>query len=64
MCWALNHENTLEMAQGHISLSGLSTRSMLWSRARLIPTTWLYQQLLWYILGGPFNQSTWLVVSY
>jgi hypothetical protein len=22
MCWALNHQNTLEMAQGHISLSG------------------------------------------
>jgi hypothetical protein len=21
MCWALNHQNTLEMAQGHISLS-------------------------------------------
>jgi hypothetical protein len=22
MCWALNHQNTLEMAHGHISLSG------------------------------------------
>jgi hypothetical protein len=22
MCWALNHQNILEMAQGHISLSG------------------------------------------
>jgi hypothetical protein len=21
MCWALNHQNILEMAQGHISLS-------------------------------------------
>jgi hypothetical protein len=21
MCWTLNHQNTLEMAQGHISLS-------------------------------------------
>jgi hypothetical protein len=21
MCWAVNHQNTLEMAQGHISLS-------------------------------------------
>jgi hypothetical protein len=21
MCWALNHQNTLEMAHGHISLS-------------------------------------------
>jgi hypothetical protein len=23
MCWALNHQNILEMAQGHISLSAL-----------------------------------------
>jgi hypothetical protein len=23
MCWALNHQNILEMAQGHISLSVL-----------------------------------------
>jgi hypothetical protein len=23
MCWALNHQNTLEMAHGHISLSRL-----------------------------------------
>jgi hypothetical protein len=22
MCWALNHQNNIEMAQGHISLSG------------------------------------------
>jgi hypothetical protein len=21
MCWALNHQNNIEMAQGHISLS-------------------------------------------
>jgi hypothetical protein len=24
MCWALNHQNILEMAQGHISLSPVS----------------------------------------
>jgi hypothetical protein len=23
MCWALNHQNNIEMAQGHISLSAL-----------------------------------------
>jgi hypothetical protein len=23
MCWALNHQNTSEIAQGHISLSGV-----------------------------------------
>jgi hypothetical protein len=23
MCWALNHQNTMEMAQGHISLSSV-----------------------------------------
>jgi hypothetical protein len=22
MCWTLNHQNNIEMAQGHISLSG------------------------------------------
>jgi hypothetical protein len=27
MCWALNHQNTLEMAQGHISLSNLASGS-------------------------------------
>jgi hypothetical protein len=27
MCWALNHQNTLEMAQGHISLSGVLFKS-------------------------------------
>jgi hypothetical protein len=24
MCWTLNHQNILEMAQGHISLSNLT----------------------------------------
>jgi hypothetical protein len=28
MCWALNHQNTLEMVQGHISLS-VNTRDQL-----------------------------------
>jgi hypothetical protein len=28
MCWALNHQNTLEMAQGHISLSDLFSPSL------------------------------------
>jgi hypothetical protein len=23
VCWALNHQNLIEMAQGHISLSGV-----------------------------------------
>jgi hypothetical protein len=27
MCWALNHQNTMEMAQGHISLSATNTFS-------------------------------------
>jgi hypothetical protein len=25
MCWTLNHQNIVEMAQGHISLSAIST---------------------------------------
>jgi hypothetical protein len=28
MCWALNHENNIEMAQGHISLSTLRPRPL------------------------------------
>jgi hypothetical protein len=26
MCWTLNHQNIIEMAQGHISLSGIQPR--------------------------------------
>jgi hypothetical protein len=26
MCWTLNHQNIIEMAQGHISLSGLQLK--------------------------------------
>jgi hypothetical protein len=32
MCWALNHQNVIEIAQGHISLSTLELKSSLGER--------------------------------
>jgi hypothetical protein len=29
MCWALNHQNILEMAQGHISLSAIKFNELM-----------------------------------
>jgi hypothetical protein len=37
MCWTLNHENILEMAQGHISLSSMNRRVIgrIWDKSVL-----------------------------
>jgi selenophosphate synthase len=45
MCWALNHQNIIEMAQGHISLSvvaaKVSTRDLVqeYLENRIFPTS-------------------------
>jgi hypothetical protein len=35
MCWALNHQNIIEIAQGHISLSLPTTEIARWGRTLL-----------------------------
>jgi hypothetical protein len=43
MCWALNHQNILEMAQGHTSLSALHPGS-------IFLTPWFGQCLLHFVV--------------
>jgi hypothetical protein len=46
MCWALNHQNIIEMAQGHISLS----QSQLHPQVHLINQLRAFQSTLMVVL--------------
>jgi hypothetical protein len=49
MCWALNYQNTLEMAQGHISLSipdGGCGLSLAFTMSRSPPTVGIHLVLV------------------
>jgi hypothetical protein len=45
MCWALNHQNNIEMAQGHISLSVLIRPRHVMASSRTLASDWQYGSL-------------------
>jgi hypothetical protein len=68
MCWALNHQNTLEMAQGHISLSISPLFGDLCQHIQKQPKEVKYQSkreqacfLFKFGIFGSFFATTWFV---